>query len=223
MSRAPGPAGVLFGLALVIAITLTGPLLLFNPWFTSALQARHDVAAELDVAPGEVDRVTTEILGDLFLGGDFAVSLDGEQPLLDERERSHMSDVSRLVQILVAVAVLALAMAGVTGAWLRGERRRQGRIMVAAAGSIGAAALVLAIVFAVAFEPAFLAFHAIFFPPGTYLFAEGSQLIVLFPDGFWFDAALAAGIVIVVSALAVTLIGFSRWRSRSEDAAGDLI
>jgi len=223
VSRAPGPAGVLFGLALVIAITLTGPLLLFNPWFTSALQARHDVAAELDVAPGEVDRVTTEILGDLFLGGDFAVSLDGEQPLLDERERSHMSDVSRLVQILVAVAVLALAMAGVTGAWLRGERRRQGRIMVAAAGSIGAAALVLAIVFAVAFEPAFLAFHAIFFPPGTYLFAEGSQLIVLFPDGFWFDAALAAGIVIVVSALAVTLIGFSRWRSRSEDAAGDLI
>lgn len=223
MSRAPGPVGVLFSLALVIAITLTGPLLLFNPWFTSVLQARHDVATELDVAPAEVDRVTTEILGDLFLGGDFAVSLDGGQPLLDERERSHMSDVSRLVQILVAVVVLALVVAGVTGAWLRGERRRQGRIMVAAAGSIGAAALVLAIVFAVAFEPAFLAFHAIFFPPGTYLFAEGSQLIVLFPDGFWFDAALAAGIVIVVTALAVTLIGFSRWRSRSEDAAGDLI
>lgn len=223
MSRAPGPAGVLFGLALVVAITLTGPLLLFNPWFTSALQARHDVAAELGVAPAEMDGVTTEILGDLFLGGDFAVSLDDGQPLLDQRERSHMSDVSRLVQILVAVAVLALVVAGVTGAWLRGERRRQGRIMVAAAGSIGAAAIVLAIVFAVAFEPAFLAFHAIFFPPGTYLFAEGSQLIVLFPDGFWFDAALAAGIVIILSALVVTLIGFSRWRSRSEDAAGDLI
>ncbi len=223
MTRAPGPVGILFGLGLVVAITLTGPLLLFNPWFAGVLQARHQIAAQLDVAPAEVDRVTTEILGDLFLGGDFAVSLADGQPLLDERERSHMSDVSRLVQILVAVAVMGLVLAGVTGAWLRGERRRQGRVMVAAAGSIGAAALVLAIVFAIAFEPAFLAFHAIFFPPGTYLFEEGSQLIVLFPDGFWFDAALAAGVVVVVTALVVTLIGFSRWRSRSEDAAGDLI
>ncbi len=223
MSRAPGPVGVLFGLGLVFAITLIGPLLLFNPWFTSALQARHEVAADLGVAPAEIDRVTTEILGDLFLGGDFAVSLEGERPLLDDRERSHMSDVSRLVQILVAVAVMALVVAGVTGAWMRGERRRQGRIMVAAAGSIGAAALVLAIVFAVAFEPAFLAFHAIFFPPDTYLFGEGSQLIGLFPDGFWFDAALAAGVVIIVTALVVTLIGFRRWRSRSGDAQTDLI
>ncbi|MEO5986044.1 MAG: DUF1461 domain-containing protein [Candidatus Limnocylindria bacterium] len=223
MSRWPGPVGALFGLGLVVAITLAGPLLLFNPWFTSVLQARHDVAAALGVAPAEVDRVTTEILGDLFLGGDFAVSLEGEGSLLDDRERSHMSDVSRLVQVLVAAAVMALVIAGVTGSWLRGERRRQGRIMVAAAGSIGAAAFVLAVVFAVAFEPAFLAFHAVFFPPDTYLFAEGSQLIVLFPDGFWFDAALAAGAAIIVTALAVTLVGFSRWRSRSEDGASDLI
>ncbi|MEO6577687.1 MAG: DUF1461 domain-containing protein, partial [Candidatus Limnocylindria bacterium] len=213
---------VLFGIGLAVAITLTGPLLLFNPWFTSVLQARHGVAADLGTTPAEVDRVTGAILGDLYLNGSFDVSLDVAEPLLDERERSHMSDVSRLVQLLAAVVVMALVTAAVTGAWLRRERPRQGRIMFTAAGSIGAVALVLAIVFAVAFEPAFLAFHTIFFPPGTYLFDEGSQLIVLFPDGFWFDASLAAGTAIILTALVVALVGFVRWRSAREDVSTDL-
>lgn len=222
MPRAPAIVGVLFGIGLAVAITLTGPLLLFNPWFTSVLQARHGVAADLGTTPVEVDRVTGAILGDLYLNGSFDVSLDGEEPLLDDRERSHMSDVSRLVQLLAAVVVMALVTTAVTGAWLRRERQRQGVIMFTAAGSIGAVALVLAIVFAVAFEPAFLAFHTIFFPPGTYLFEEGSQLIVLFPDGFWFDASLAAGTAIILTALVVALVGFVRWRSAREDVSTDL-
>jgi uncharacterized membrane protein len=85
--------------------------------------------------------------------------------------------------------------------------------MLLASGGIGAAAVVLAIVFAVAFEPAFLAFHELFFPPGTYLFATGSELIVLFPEPFWFDAALLAGAAIVLLAVVVSLIGLWRWRS----------
>ena len=205
-----------------MAVTLTGPLLLFNPWFTSALQARHDVAVAFQTSQAEIDRVSGEILADLYVGGDFDVSLTGE-PLLDARERSHMGDVSSLVRLLAGIAVVALVLALVTGAWLRHERLRQGRIMFTAAGVVGAIAIVLAGIFAVAFEPAFLAFHAVFFPPGTYLFSEGSQLIVLFPEGFWFDAALAAGGAIVVTALAVALIGFARWRGGREDAPSALI
>ncbi|MCV0403630.1 MAG: DUF1461 domain-containing protein [Chloroflexi bacterium] len=214
---------MLFGLGLAAVILLAGPLLLFNPWAASALQARHGVAAELGATQAEVDRVTGDILVDLYVGGSFDVALDDGAQLLDERERSHMADVSRLVQILVAVGVLAAVLAVVMGAWLRGERHRQGRIMVTAAGIIGIMALVLAIVFAVAFEPAFLAFHAIFFPPDTYLFAEGSQLIVLFPQGFWFDAALVAGTLVILTALVVTLIGFARWRGGRSDARPHLI
>ncbi len=95
--------------------------------------------------------------------------------------------------------------------------------MFIAAGLVGAAALLLAGIFAVAFEPAFLAFHAVFFPPGTYLFSEGSQLIVLFPEGFWFDASLVAGVSIVVTAIVVAFIGFSRWRGASGDAPATLL
>jgi len=215
-TRAPGAVGPLFGVALAVVITLAGPLLLFNPWFTSALQAVHEVAAAFDTSPAEIDRVTGEILGDIYLNGAFDPALEDGEPLLDERERSHMGDVSRLVQLLAGVTIVALVLAVVMGMWLRHERPRQGRIMLIAAGAVGTVAVLLAGIFAVAFEPAFLAFHAIFFPAGTYLFSEGSNLIVLFPNGFWFDASLAAGAAIVVTALLVTAIGFVRWRGRSE-------
>lgn len=211
MQGAPWPAGLLFGLSLALVILLAGPLLLFNPWFTAALQARHEVAASFATTQAEIDRVTGAILLDLYVDGPFDASLDGNGPLLDEDERSHMSDVSRLVRLLAAITLVAVILAAVMGVWLRGDPRRQGRIMLLAAGGIGTAAILLAVIFAIAFEPAFLAFHAIFFPPGTYLFEEGSELILLFPRGFWFDAALAAGVVIVLSALIVGVAGMRRW------------
>lgn len=213
MERAPRAIGLLFGLSLAVVVLLAGPLLLFNPVLTTTLQVRHGVAASFDTSQAEIERVTASYLADIYLDGSFGASLDGEDPLLDADERSHMSDVSRLVRLLAGIGVVALVLAVVTGAWLRHEPRRQGRIMLVAAGSIGAAALLLAGVFAVAFEPAFLLFHELFFPPGTYLFATGSDLITLFPEGFWFDAALLAGGSIVIVALAVTAIGLRRWRA----------
>jgi integral membrane protein (TIGR01906 family) len=215
MERAPWAIGLLFGLALSVVILLAGPLLLFNPAFTSALQVRHDVAGSFDTSQAEIERVTSAYLVDIYLDGDFDASLDGNEPLLDANERSHMSDVSGLVRLLAGVAVVALVVVGVTAAWLRREPRRQGRIMLIAAGTIGGVAILLAGIFAVAFEPAFLFFHELFFPPGTYLFPTGSDMIVLFPQGFWFDAALLAGATIVLVALVVTFIGFRRWRAAS--------
>lgn len=206
----PWPVGLLFGIGLAAVIMLAGPLLLFTPLFTSALQARHDVPAAFGTSQAEVDRVTGEILGDLFVGGTFDAAFAGEAPLLNERERSHMGDVSRLVQLLLAVTVVALVLALATGLWLRREPRRQGSIMLTTAGAIGAVALVLAIVFAVTFDAAFLAFHQLFFPPGTYLFEPGSKLITLFPGAFWFDASLAAGGAMILTALLVTIVGLRR-------------
>jgi integral membrane protein (TIGR01906 family) len=195
-----------------VVVTLLGPLLLFNPWFTSVLQDRHAVADTFGTTRSEVDRVTAELLVDIYLDGDFDAALEPGQPLLDEAERSHMHDVSLLVRILAGVTLLAAVLAGVTGAMLRGERRRIGRIMLVTGGLVGTIAILLAGTFAVAFEPAFRVFHEIFFPPGTWLFETGSNLITLFPEPFWFDAALAAGATIILAAVLVSLIGLNRWR-----------
>jgi len=212
MRPAPSVVGVAFGVALALVITLLGPLLLFNPAFTSVLQQRHDVAEAFDVPQADVDRVTTAILVDLATDGPFEAAFEGGQPLLDARERSHMRDVAGLVRLLGVIVLVSVVVAVVAGWRLRREPVRQGKTMVLAAGSVGAAAVMLAIVFAVAFEPAFLFFHQLFFPAGTYLFEPGSNLITLFPEAFWYEAALAAGATIVLAALVVGILGAMRMR-----------
>jgi integral membrane protein (TIGR01906 family) len=214
-SRAPSWIAAAFAVALALLITLVGPLLLFSPPFVSTLQERHAVAATFGVERAEVDRVTVEILVDLFVDGDFDSAFAGEPPLLDARERAHMHDVAQLVRLLLLVVIVAAVVAVLAGWRVRHEPVRRGRLMMLAAGSIGAAAAVLAVIFAVAFEPAFLAFHAVFFPPDSFLFAPGSNLITLFPEPFWFEASLAAGASIIGSALIVGALGWWTVRKHS--------
>jgi integral membrane protein (TIGR01906 family) len=191
-----------------LAIVLTGPLLLFNPWLVSAEQARHGVAASLGTDQASVDRVTVAMLRDLFVDGDFAASLDGDASILDPSERSHMSDVGALVRVLAALELAAILVLFITAWWLRGERARRGRLLLGAALGVGAVALVLGLFFAVAFDTAFAAFHALFFREGTWQFGPESNLIRLFPEPFWFETSLLAGLSIVLGA------GLAAWLGR---------
>jgi len=219
--RVPGPLVGVLGLAMAVLVLLTGPLLLFNPWFISVEQARNDVPARLATSQAEVDRVTGAMLCDLLLAcDDFGERLDGaSQPLLTDAERSHMRDVSRLVRLLVAVWIAAAVLAIALLVVLRRDRRRIGLALLAAGGLVGTLAVILAGVFAVAFDQAFLAFHEVFFPQGNFLFGPDSNLLRLFPEGFWFDASLTAGIAIILTALAVVLAGWRLLRSSPATAA----
>jgi uncharacterized membrane protein len=207
VTRAPFPVAIVFAIAAALAITLTGPLLLFNPWLVGVEQARHDVPARLGTDQPTVDRLTGSMLGDLFLNGDFTVSLDGEQPVLDASERSHMRDVGALVRALILIEAAALAALLITGWRLRAERARRGRMLLVGAAVVGGAAVMAALVFALAFDVAFAAFHSLFFAAGTWQFGADSNLLRLFPQPFWFELSLVAGIVIAVSAVAVALLG----------------
>jgi uncharacterized membrane protein len=154
----------------------------------------------------------------VFACDDFAEGIDGGPPLLTDAERSHMRDVGSLVRLLIATWLAAAVVAVVCAVVLRRERRRIGRAMLLAGGVVGTAAIVLAATFAVDFEQAFLAFHAVFFPQGNFLFGPDSNLLRLFPDGFWFDVSITAGITIVLSGLAVMLVGWRLWRTPSRAA-----
>ena len=179
----------------------------------SAEQARHGVGATLGVDQAAVDRVTAPMLADLFLNGAFAESLSGGAPILDASERSHMRDVGGLVWVLALLEVAAVAALILAGRRLRRERARRGRLVRLAAAGIGAAALVLGIFFAFAFDAAFAAFHAIFFRAGTWQFGPDSNLIRLFPEPFWFEVSLLAGVSILLAA------GAAAWLARRELAA----
>jgi integral membrane protein (TIGR01906 family) len=197
-----------------LAIVLTGPLLLFNPWLVSAEQARQDVAASLGTDQANVDRVTAVMLRDLFIDGDFIANIDDQPSILDASERSHMSDVGGLVRILAALEVAAIVVLLVTALWLRRERARRSRLLMTASLAVGAAALLLGIFFAVAFDTAFTAFHVLFFKAGTWQFGPDSNLLRLFPEAFWFETSLLAGLSIVVSAV------LAAWLARRGMRAG---
>lgn len=196
---------------------MTGPLLLFNPWLVSAEQARHEVAASLGTDQDGVDRVTVAMLRDLFVNGDFGESLHGSAPILDASERSHMRDVGGLVRVLALLEAAALITLLFTWRRLRNERIRRGQLLSLAAAGIGAAAAVLGVVFALAFDAAFAAFHALFFRAGTWQFGPDSNLIRLFPEPFWFETSLLAGISIVLSAV---LAGWLARRDLRSGTAG---
>ena len=217
--RAPAWVGRALGVGAALLILLTGPLILFNPLFVSFEQGRHHVPVLLGTTQDEADRVTSSMLRDLFLGGDFAVSLDGAEPVLDSSERSHMADVGQLARVLAAIDLLAFAVVLVAGWRLRAERKRRGTLLLMAARGIGIAAVILGILFAVAFDAAFAAFHALFFAAGTWQFGPDSNLLRLFPEPFWYEVALLAGAAILVAAALVALLGWRDVRSRQVDAS----
>lgn len=117
-----------------------------------------------------------------------------------------MSDVGAVVRGLLVLDLLALVIAVLGARRLRGERARRGRLMLLAAGGLGALAIALAAVFALAFDVAFAAFHAIFFEAGTWQFGPDSNLLRFFPQPFWFDMALVAGAAIVLGSLIVAFL-----------------
>jgi integral membrane protein (TIGR01906 family) len=175
------------------------------------------VAASLGTDRASVDHVTAIMLGDLFTNGDFLASIENDPPILDASERSHMADVGGLVRVLAGLEVAAVVVLLLAGWLLRGERARRGRLLLTAALGVGAAALLLAVFFAVAFDTAFASFHALFFRVGTWQFGPESNLIRLFPESFWFEVSLLAGLSILLSAVLAGWLA-RRWMSAAPAA-----
>lgn len=122
-------------------------------------------------------------------------------------ELRHMRDVKTLTQIAFGSAVVAglIALGGV----ILLRRRRHGELRWAL---FSGAALTLGIIAAIVlvalvdWEFFFVGFHQLFFAGGTWYFPTSDTLIRLFPEQFWFDAALTIGGITVVTALVVCFV-----------------
>lgn len=144
---------------------------------------------------------------DISYLGDLRFS-DGT-PLFNTRELRHMYDVKVLTQIAygvaIAVGILSLAFSYVL--W----RRQLLRVAL-----LRGAILTLAIIFSIVlvamlnWDFFFTGFHTLFFEGDTWYFAYSDTLIRLFPEQFWFDAALVIGVLTAFEALLVTLVTLYR-------------
>jgi integral membrane protein (TIGR01906 family) len=164
-----------------------------------------------------VHSVTGSVLADLIIGPpDFDQVVDGS-PVFDSAEQGHLRDVRTVLIGFAALAVVgavALAVALWTGRGTAQAWRGVGwgaRILVVAILAIG-------IFSVVAFDTAFELFHRLLFPAGSYTFDPATErLVQLFPEVFWYQTAIAIGIVIIV--LSVLAMALAWWRGRVVGAA----
>ncbi len=131
-------------------------------------------------------------------------------------ETRHMADVRRV--FVAAQAVMYAALGGAIV--LFGFALRRGArlaLLVLRDGALwaGAAVLVLGLVAAIAFEPAFLVFHYLFFPQGNFLFDPAtSNLLRLYPEPYWYGVTIRIGAAFVGTAAFVTLAATAALRTR---------
>lgn len=206
-ARTVATAGV--ALATVLLVLGIGVAALFNPPFVAFEQGRAGSTAFTGYTQDEVRTATDAILGNLYFGGDFAVTVRGE-PVLDPREQAHMRDVRGVfagffVAVLLSGLVLLLVGWRSRGAAWFWRATRSGAIALA----VGV--VVLGVVSLVAFDALFEAFHEIFFAGGTYLFDPRTErLVQLFPDQFWSETSIVLATILLGLARLVAVIGRRR-------------
>lgn len=150
-------------------------------------------------------------------GIDFLSNLDfpDGSAMYNARELRHMHDVKIVTQFAYAAAIIIglIVIVAVYTLW------RMNRLMLRNAifqGSIFTLGIIAAIVLIAIlnWDTFFTGFHQLFFASGTWRFEYSDTLIRLFPEQFWFDAALVIGGLTVLGALALLTISW-RWKTRS--------
>jgi integral membrane protein (TIGR01906 family) len=199
-------------LATALAIVAIVIPLFLNPIWVSFEQGRAQAAAWTGFTETDLRAATDAILADLVVGPpDFDVAIGG-QPVLDERERSHMRDVRTvfigffvLTGILVAAAAAIVVRRGTAG------RAAAWRSVRTGAFGLIVGLLTLGVFAFFAFDTLFEIFHRLFFAGGTYTFDPATErLVQLFPFVFWQETAIVLGLIAILVAIGVVVVAQRR-------------
>ena len=136
-------------------------------------------------------------------------------PLFNARELRHMVDVQILTQaVFTAAFALAAFLAILTILLWRTPHIRMINRALFEGGLLTIGLIALIVIFALAsWDTFFTGFHAAFFENDTWYFAYSDTLIRLFPEQFWFDAALAVGLLTVTGASSLIFVTWQAGRS----------
>jgi integral membrane protein (TIGR01906 family) len=147
-------------------------------------------------------------------------SKDGS-PLFSGRELGHMVDVKVVTQVTFGIAIGVFLLALMAGyiLWRNPATRidlRKGLM----SGSFITLGLIAAIVLlsVLSWDVFFTGFHQMFFAQGTWQFLYSDTLIRLFPEQFWFDAALVIGTLTSLGAIAILVVSLRAGKGRQSEA-----
>ena len=131
--------------------------------------------------------------------------------LYNERELKHMADVKVVVR--AAFALLGLSILLIVGtlilAWKQSTFRQSVRVGLLQGALLTIGIIVGLVVLAVTmWDVFFTGFHQLLFESGTWRFYFSDTLIRLFPEQFWFDAAVIIGTMTLGQALLLAAISW---------------
>ncbi|MFC1967211.1 TIGR01906 family membrane protein [Chloroflexota bacterium] len=196
-------------------LLLTGgiALALNSPWLYAGGFEKYGISQATGLEPAELEKAARGLIAYFNSPAediDITVTKDGApMPLFNEKEIAHLRDVKALFwldyRVLLYTLVYALLYAGVCLFRWR-SRRRLARGLLGGGGFTLALIVLLGIGIALNFEALFWQFHLIIFANDFWLLDPSRDyLIMLFPQGFWYDTALFC--TAVTAAGAVLLAG----------------
>lgn len=200
----------------VLLLTASVTWAVNSPWLYQYGFDKYGVGRTTGLAQAELDRAAGGLI-DYFNSDDDLISLtvtrDGETfELFNQREITHLKDVKGLFRLvywlLLGTLVYGLIYLGMSLFWWRDrERLTWGLVGGGGLTLVLMAALGLGTLFS--FDQLFLQFHLISFANDLWMLdPTRDYLIMLFPRGFWFDAALFCALVTAVGALVLGGLGW---------------
>ena len=191
---------------------------------------KYNVSRTTGLAQPELEKAATGLIS-YFNSGDEYISLtvmkDGKPfELFNQREVAHLRDVKGLIRldywVLLGTLIYVLNYAGVSLFWRRGRYwRRLAWGVIIGSGITLALMLALGLGILLNFDQLFWQFHLISFSNELWqLDPSRDYLIMLFPQGFWYDAAIfcagiTAGLAIILGGVAGGYLAFTRRRATS--------
>lgn len=164
--------------------------------------SKYDIVNVTGLAPEELTKAADGLIGYFNSSEEYisvTVTKNGHPfTLFNQREVQHLKDVKGLFwlcyYVLIGTATYALAYLGVALFWWR-DKRRLAWALVGGGGFTLVLMAVMGIVIALDFDQFFLQFHLLSFANDFWQLNPATDyLLMMFPDGFWFDAtAFVAG------------------------------
>lgn len=204
-----------FMLIVIVLLPLLSARLVMTPLFLQFEYHRPDFPTDvygftredrLYYAPYALDYLLND--ADISYLGDLTFP-NSTRLLFNARELHHMEDVKIVTRgafwILTIGMITTLAIGLL--AWQKSETRNAMRNGIFV-GAIGIITLIVTIVImaVIAWDTFFTLFHTLLFESGTWQFLYSDTLIRLFPEKFWFDAALTIGILTTLFAIVLLAI-----------------
>lgn len=178
----------------------------------------------LEYAPYAIDYLLNgediDFLGDLRLPIDkcWQPPTDADDcPMYEAEALRHMVDVKVVTQTTFTLSFILMWI--VIGIFVLGYRYSSYRLLIRRGLTYGSM-LTLGLIFAIVvlamttWDLFFDTFHELFFEEGTWRFAFSDTLIRLFPEQFWFDASITAGVFTTIGALLILLLMW-QWSRRA--------